>query len=281
MLRVERHGPVYECLLARPILGHAYYHTAAYWVDGLLVDSGCAFTARELRQALASLPLAQIANTHSHEDHIGGNAELQRARGGVPIFAHPLALPVLANPRLQYLQPYRRFFWGWPQPSQGSALGEWVETERHHFQVIPTPGHSPDHVALYEPDEGWLFSGDAFIGGRDRAGRLDYDLYAIIDSLNKLAALDAAVLFPGSGTVRTDPTAALRRKAQDLQELGEEVRRLHAQGLSVGTIKRRLLGPEPYIRWLTLGHFSGAHLIRGFLSESPEPGAGRREQPSR
>lgn len=271
MLRIEEHGPVIKLLMARPILGHAFYHTAAYWVDGLLVDTGCAFTAPELRRAVASLPLQQIVNTHCHEDHIGGNALLARARG-VPILAHPLTLPILANPRRQYLQPYRRLFWGWPPPWQGRTVGEWVETARYHFRVIHTPGHSPDHIALYEPERGWLFSGDAFIGGQDRSARLDYDIYAIIDSLKTMAALDLSMLFPGSGTVRSDPVASLRLKIAALEELGAEVRRLHAEGFGVRAIKQRLLGHDSYIRYLTLGHFSGSNLIRVYLRAGSAPG---------
>ena len=270
MLHMTTHGPVRKLIMARAFFGRSFYHTAAYWVDGLLIDSGCAFSARELLEATRRFPIARIVNTHCHEEHIGGNGLLQRERGA-DIAAHPLALPVLADPRRQYLQLYRRVFWGWPQPSRGEPLGDWIETEHYRFQVIPTPGHSPDHIALFEPREGWLFSGDAFIGGQDRAARPDYDMYAIIGSLRRMAALDPALLFPGSGTVRERPAEELQRKIASLEELGEKVRRLHEEGLPVETIRRRLLGPEAGIRWLTLGHFKGEHLIRAFLRDAQAP----------
>lgn len=264
MIQVRSYGPVVAYRVARPIFGRPYYHTAAYWVDGLFVDTGCAHTASELVEATAGLPVAQIVNTHSHEDHIGANGPLQRARG-CRIFAHRDALPILADPRRQYLQPYRRFFWGWPEPSIGEPVGEWVETEHYRFQVIPTPGHVSHHIVLWEPREGWLFSGDAYIGGRDVAARPDYDIEAIIASLKVLAALGAARLFPGSGTVRDNPAEELARKAAQMEEFGAEVRRLHAEGLSVGQIKRRLLGRESRLTYITAGHFSGANLIRLYL----------------
>jgi len=266
MLKVEEHGPVVKFCSARTVLGRVFYHTAAYWVDGLLIDTGCAFTAEDLLGATAPFPVEQIVNSHSHEDHIGGNGLLQHACG-VPISAHPLTLPILANPRLQHLQLYRRFFWGWPQPSQGSPVGEWVETTHYRFRVIHTPGHSMDHICLHEPDQGWLFSGDAYIGGQDRAARPDYDMYAVIASLKKLAALPLTQLFSGSGTVRANPVPDIRRKIAYLEELGAEVRRLHDMGLDVRAIKRRLVGREPYITYLTLGHFSGSHLIRSYLQQ--------------
>jgi len=148
MLKVEQHGAVVKFLSARTILGRAFYHTAAYCVDGLLIDTGCAHAAPELLRSLDSLPVAQIVNTHSHEDHIGANGPLQRERGAT-IWAHALALPILADPKLQHLQLYRRFFWGWPEPSQASPVGEWLETRQYRFQVIHTPGHSPGSISLY------------------------------------------------------------------------------------------------------------------------------------
>ncbi|HOG45614.1 MAG TPA: MBL fold metallo-hydrolase [Anaerolineae bacterium] len=265
MVHIEAHGPVVCYRVARPIFGRPYYHTAAYWADGLMVDSGCVHTAAGLVQATAALPVAQIVNTHSHEDHIGGNGPLQRARG-CRVLAPEEALAILADPRRQYLQPYRRFFWGWPEPSQGEPLGEWVETEHHRFRVISTPGHTAHHIALYEPEQGWLFSGDAYIGGRDVAARLDYDVSAIIASLRRLAALPVSLLFPGSGTVREDPAAELARKADQMEEFGAEVRRLHADGVGVGEITRRLVGRETMLTYLTAGHFRGANLVRLYLA---------------
>jgi len=271
MLEVQEHGPVLKFRAARAILGRVIYHTAAYWVDGLLIDTTCAFTAQELAQALGSSPVQQIVNTHSHEDHIGANSLLQESRGA-RVWAHPLALPILANPRLQHLHPYRRLFWGWPRPSQGEPVGEWVETAQYRFQVIYTPGHSVDHICLYEPQQGWLFTGDTYIGGRERSVRPDYDVYATIASLKKLAALPATKLFPGSGTVRTDPAEDIRRKAAQLEELGATVRHLYEQGLDIDTIKKQILGREPLLLYVTLGHFSGRHLIEAYLRGIPTPG---------
>jgi glyoxylase-like metal-dependent hydrolase (beta-lactamase superfamily II) len=141
-----------------------------------------------------------------------------------------------------------------------------VETEHHRFRVIHTPGHSPDHIGLYEPQQGWLFAGDAYIGGKDRAARFDYDIYAIIASLKVLAALRVACLFPGSGTVRMDdPVADIQRKVEYLEELGAKVRKLHNRGLGVQAIQKQLLGRDPSIRYLTLGHFRARYLVEAYL----------------
>ena len=98
MLKATTYGDVTRLDLARTLAGRGRYWTTAYLVDGLLVDAGCAFSAPELVKALAGKPLAGIVNSHTHEDHIGANAWLQSERAGLPIRAHPLALPVLADP---------------------------------------------------------------------------------------------------------------------------------------------------------------------------------------
>jgi len=270
MIQVERVPAAQEVVkfrLARAVLGQPYYFTAAYWVDGLLIDTGCAHTARQFTAVVRQWAVDQIVNTHSHEDHIGANAPVQ-ALFRCPILAHPEALPILQDPRQQPLQPYRRLFWGWPRPSTGEPLGAWVETKRFRFQVVPTPGHSPDHVCLFEPDRGWLFSGDAYIGGEDRALRAGYDIQGIIASLKTLAALPVRLLFSGSGTVRENGVQPLQTKIAYLEDLGDRIRALHDEGLSPRRIRRRLFGRELPLTYLTLGHFSGMHLVHSYLAGS-------------
>ncbi len=278
MIQIERVAdapPVIRFKMARKILGREYYRTAAYWVDGVLIDTGCAHTAPQLATTVGNWRVNVIVNTHSHEDHIGANASVQEV-AGCPILAHAQALPVLENPKLQPLQPYRRIFWGWPLPSRGSAVGESVKTERFCFQVIHTPGHSPDHICLFEPEQGWLFSGDAYVGGQDRALREGYDIHGIIASLKTLSQLPVKIIFSGSGTVRAEGPQPLLEKIEYLEALGDRIRLLHEEGLSVRRIRRRVFGRELWITYLTLGHFSGLNLVRSYLAglEAPESEAG-------
>jgi glyoxylase-like metal-dependent hydrolase (beta-lactamase superfamily II) len=273
MLKITPYDDVTRFDLARTLAGRGRYWTTAYMVDGTMVDTGCAFSASELVEALADTPLVRIVNTHTHEDHIGANGPLQRQRGGLETLAHPLALPVLANPRgAQPLHPYRRVMWGWPEPSRGQPVsdGEVIETEHYRFQVIYTPGHSPDHVCLYEPDRGWLFTGDLFVGGRDRALRAGYDIWGIISSLRRIAALPATMLFPGSARVRENPAQALADKIVYLEELGERVLALHQQGKGVSEIVRALCGGPMLIEFITLGHFSRRRLVLSYLGMNEE-----------
>jgi glyoxylase-like metal-dependent hydrolase (beta-lactamase superfamily II) len=269
MIKVEQINAVRKFQMARSFLGRGLYFTAAYWVDGMMVDTGCAYTVRELFTSLKGYQVDFIVNTHSHEDHIAGNAVLQTIYGA-DVMAHPLALPVLADPRgRQSLALYQKLMWGYSDPSQGKAIGEFVETNNHRFKVIHTPGHSPDHICLYEPKEGWLFSGDLFVGGQDRALRADYNIWIIIASLEKVAAMDISILFPGSGNIRKNPHNEIIGKIEYLKELGERILSHYRQGLSYNQIRRKLLGPEIAIAYFTLGHFTGTNLIRSFIEDQP------------
>jgi glyoxylase-like metal-dependent hydrolase (beta-lactamase superfamily II) len=270
MISVENIGEVRGFRLARGILGQALYYTAAYWVDGLMIDTGCFYTVTELVSALEKLNVDRVVTTHSHEDHIGANAALAK-RFGAEILAHPLAIPGLAIPRDQkHLNPYQIVMWGYPEPSFAVPIPDTIQTAHHHFKVIHTPGHSLDHICLYEPDEGWLFSGDTYIGGKDRALRADYNIWQIIASLKELSQLDIDLIFTGSGNVRKNGSAALKEKIDYLQSMGEQTLELHRQGLNYGQIRRKLFGREMLIAYVTLGHFTGKHLVRSFIEDRPK-----------
>jgi glyoxylase-like metal-dependent hydrolase (beta-lactamase superfamily II) len=265
MLHTEVVQQVRAFRVGRTMLGRSYYYTAAYYVDGLMVDTGCYYTVEELVAALQGLHVHTIVNTHSHEDHVGANAAIQ-AEFGAKVQVHPLALPVLASPRELKLLPYQKVMWGRPAPSLGSAIGDFVETDHHRFRVILTPGHGLDHICLYEPNEGWLFTGDAYVGGKDRALRKGHDIWSIIASLRKLAELDAEWLFSGSGTVKSSAPAELASKIAYLEEIGDKILTLHRKGLSVPRIRRKVLGPELPITYITLGDFNGDNLVRSYIS---------------
>lgn len=270
MLRTSSFDEVTRFDCARTLLGRGRYWTSAYLIDGLLVDTGCAHTAREFDQALSGTPVVHILSTHSHEDHIGANGLLQRTNPQVLLSAHPLALPILADPqRTQRLHPYRQLFWGMPDPchAQPVADGAVIETAHYAFRVIYTPGHSPDHLCLYEPMQGWLFTGDLFVGGQDRSLRAGYDIVQIIASLKRIAELPSSRLFPASARVRDKPQEVLAAKISYLEELGEKIRELKQQGRTVKEIVRSLCGASMPIEWITLGNVTREHLVRSYLSD--------------
>ena len=103
------------------------------------------------------------------------------------------------------------------------------------------------------------------MGGRDRALRAGYDIWQIIASLKRIAALSATTLFPGSARVRHNPAAALGAKIAYLEELGDAVAALDRQGWSVPDITRALCGGPMFIEFVTLGHFSRRRLVLSYL----------------
>ena len=179
-----------------------------------MVDTGCAYTVRELLESVDNLPVRCIVNTHSHEDHIAGNATFQ-ANLGAGISRAPGSLTDShPAPRKRRLRPYQLVMWGYPEPSDAKAIGDVVETEHHRFEVIYTPGHSPDHICLYQPKHGWLFTGDVYISGRDRALRADYNVWQIIDSLKDLGVLGRQNTLPRKRSSRESPHEELLDKPQ-------------------------------------------------------------------
>jgi len=273
MLKSTIYGEVTRLDLSREIVGRGRYWTTAYLLDEMMIDTGCAHTAQELDHALLGIQIKKIVNTHSHEDHFGANALLQKRNPEIEIYAHPLATKVLANPNLyQPLHPYRRLFWGQPKPSDSKPLDHYtvIETENYSFQVIHTPGHNPDHLCLYEPNQGWLFTGDLFVGGKDRALRAGCDIWQVIESLRLISGLPARQMFPNSARVRSKPARHLQEKIEYLEEMGAKVLALDQQGIDVGEIARSLFGGPMLIELLTLGHFTRRRLVLSYLGRNQE-----------
>jgi glyoxylase-like metal-dependent hydrolase (beta-lactamase superfamily II) len=259
VIRVETHGPLTFLRLARRVLGRPAYWTGAYFVEGMLVDCGPPATARELLRFLEGRAVHGLLITHHHEDHMGA-AALVRERRGVVARAHPAALPLMAGGFAQ--EAYRRLAWGRPPRIVAEPLVDEVVAGSLRLRPIPTPGHSPDHLCLYEPDRGWLFTGDLFLAERLRFLRSDEDLDALIRSLETVARLPLReVLCAHRGPVRDGP-AALRRKAETLRSLRERIADLLRQGLPEREIARRVVGREGFLTWLSRGRFSARNFVR-------------------
>jgi glyoxylase-like metal-dependent hydrolase (beta-lactamase superfamily II) len=86
------------------------------------------------------------------------------------------------------------------------------------LQVLETPGHAPEHVALWwhgagAPGGGALFVGDLMMGEGDTAlvAHPEGDLEHYLRSLDRVERTAAAVLYPTHGPPIADPSEALRR----------------------------------------------------------------------
>lgn len=265
MIDVVQHGGVRAIRMSRGLFGRPIYWTAAYWLDGLLIDTGPACTAAQLARLLSHLPVRQIAITHAHEDHIGGLSLLRRQFPDAMVYASRRAIPLIENPHRLEMQWYRKLLWGEPQAVQGvqplDNVEDRIATGEYIVRAIETPGHSSDHISYFEPRYRWLFSGDAFIGGRDVAWTPEFDLFGVVSSLRTLASLRPERLFPGSGTVRRTPLPDLYGKISALTHTAQEVSRLDRSGHTTGEIVDLLFEGEPRIKRWSMGHFSAANLV--------------------
>lgn len=263
MIRVEQVGPVTAIRMARSFLGRPVHWTAAYWIDGLLIDCGPACTARELARVLEPVPVEQVVITHSHEDHIGGLTAIHQRFPQARIYAAHRSLPAIEQPAKLQMQIYRRLIWGRPQPFyKARPLPDVIHTRDHTFRVIETPGHSVDHVAFFEGQRRWVFCGDLFVGGQERSWSPEFNLFGIVGSLQTLVALTPSILFPGCGAIRKEPGAEILGKIRYLTQLCAHVHQLEIQGAPLEEMVDKVLGGESRMKFWTAGHDSAANLIK-------------------
>lgn len=273
MLQVAHHGAISRIELGRDLVGGTLYTVGVFLVDGLLIDSGPPTTARQLGAWLQHQRIEQIINTHHHEDHSGGNRYLQR-EFSVPVKVPPGAVPILA--RFPRLEAYRRLVWGQPPNLMADSLSGTVESSRHRFQVIATPGHCPDHVCFFEPEEGWLFSGDLYIQEHARYLRADVNLDQLTKSLQHVLTLRPKLLCCCHAGIVEDASGAIERKLDYWRQLRTQVLVLQQDGLSPPEIRDHLLGPEGQITHMTRGHFSKINLINALLEPDRPVGTSQR-----
>jgi glyoxylase-like metal-dependent hydrolase (beta-lactamase superfamily II) len=268
MIEISRFEEVTQIKMSREVGGRALYWVAAYLVDGLLIDTGCKYTAEELANFLEGQELKWAVNTHHHEDHIGANHLLKR-RFGIEIFAHREAIPLINQ--IPKLYPYQEMVWGYPEPTEVAPLPDTIETDHLRFDVIETPGHCNGHVVLVEPEKGWCFSGDLFVSESPKVLRPEENVSEYIRSMRKLGELETErlILFTSIGKIVQDGRKALRSCIEYFEDLSRRAQDLERRGLSLAAIRDELLGGESHFAQLTGGHYSSENLIRAALRAQP------------
>jgi len=273
MIEVSSFEDVACIKMSQTMGGKPLYWVACYLVDGLLVDTGTVHVSEELMGVLGDKKVQKVVNTHYHEDHVGSNVAIQK-KFGVDIFAHPKAVPKISEPAKLF--PYQEMVWGYPVPSKTKKIGERIDTENYQFEVVYTPGHCDDHICLFEPKNAWLFSGDLYASEKPNVARPEERQWEIIASLKKVRALKPRIMFPASGNVVTDASAALDRTIVYLESLGERVLRLREEDMSAAEIRDVIFGQEATLsfggqklpfRDFTNDQFSTENLVRSFLKK--------------
>jgi glyoxylase-like metal-dependent hydrolase (beta-lactamase superfamily II) len=245
-----------------------------YLTDGLLIDTGPKRLERAFMPFFRDRRIERLAVTHVHEDHCGLAAGLLAEKGIVAQV--PAGSEDRARNRAR-LPLYRRIFWG-PRPAfSAEAFPEWIETERHTFQIIRTPGHTRDHVCLFEPRRGWLFSGDLYTRSEPRLIFAEEHVPDMVRTLNHLLELDVGTLFCAHAGVVEDGRRALAVKRDYLLRIGEQVRHYLDLGYPPERIDRILFPKKPAMTLISLGEWSSLNLVRGAAALEEELTANRRE----
>ncbi|MEW5785035.1 MAG: MBL fold metallo-hydrolase [Bacillota bacterium] len=262
MLKTITHGAVTEIKVSRTIMRRPVYFNSFYYVDGLLIDTGPPHVAPEVAELIRRLPIETAAITHQHEDHYG-NCSLIQNKLGVPIYAHPGTLAVMAAP--PKIQLYRKYMWGDAAPAAGLPLTKTIRTNRYCFEVIHTPGHSHDHVSFFEPDQKWLFCGDFYLGEKLTGFMEGEDIADHLSSLEKIIKKEPLLLFCSLKGKLTDAVERLKRKHSYWWNLGVKIRQLYESGLSANQIRRRLLEGELPFYYLSQLNWGRKHLVDSFI----------------
>ena len=166
--------------------------------------------------------LDRIINTHIHSDHIGGNAELQRAHPGCSITVPVDEQPSLVNwdspeQMLSYAdQECERFAW-----DDVIEPGQQIQLGGEAWRAIATPGHDMGSLVFYSAKLRILISADAlWENGYGFVPPQAIDpkpLAAQRATFKRLAELDVALVIPGHGPMFTDYSGALARANAKLE----------------------------------------------------------------
>jgi glyoxylase-like metal-dependent hydrolase (beta-lactamase superfamily II) len=184
--------------------------------DGFtLVDSLISGSADGLIQAAsrAGNTIRRIAFTHAHSDHVGSLDALKERLGGAEVLMPELDARILAGEHVVDRKPPG----GWPKiktvPDVRLNAGDRVGS----LEVVPSPGHTPGHVAFLDTRDRSLIAGDVFVsvGGLavtnhfhwqfPFAAMATWDKEKDLESARALRALDPAVLVVGHGGPLRNP----------------------------------------------------------------------------
>jgi glyoxylase-like metal-dependent hydrolase (beta-lactamase superfamily II) len=192
-----------------------------------LVDSGFVGHAEQTAAwaRAQSGHVALVVNTHWHSDHVGGNGLLQAMGAGIAAGTADAEAVARRDPGCclaEYLdQPVSPYTVDEPlRDEQIIRLGD------ADWQVVHTPGHTPGHLALWQPEERLLAVGDALS---------DYDVGWVnialdgpdaattaLASLQRLADLAPRVVLPAHGPIPADPAAAFAAALRRTQRLVDD-----------------------------------------------------------
>jgi len=199
----------------------------------ILFDTGMGIgRIRPLVEKLTSLPV-RVVNSHTHFDHVGGNAEFDavlgmdtrytrrsaagmshdQVRGEVAPASLCRPLPEGVDAESYLIRPFTVH--GFLRD------GEVLDLGGRRLEVLAVPGHTPDAVALLDRDNGLLWTGDTFYEGEIWLFVPETNLRAYRKSIRRLAELvpRLKLLLTAHNTPVAEP-----RRLEELRQAFEAVR---------------------------------------------------------
>lgn len=166
----------------------------------VLFDTGMGIgDIRKVAKSLTSLPVTVI-NSHTHNDHVGGNWQFDSIDGMDTAFTRANAkgstadaqaelapgnvcgeLPSGFDPKTYSTRPFHITHW--------LHDGDKIDLGGRTLEIVATPGHTPDAICLLDRANRLLFTGDTFYPGTIWLYRPETDLDAYAHSVQRLAAL--------------------------------------------------------------------------------------------
>jgi glyoxylase-like metal-dependent hydrolase (beta-lactamase superfamily II) len=263
---------VFRLRVPLPWPGVPHGNAWAVACDGgfVLFDTGMpgedALADLERALAMCALRLEQtrlIVCTHAHMDHCGGAAAIAR-QTGCEIWLHPNhehLLRMLQSPqelferRIEiarqsgvpedtistYAPPSADSDSDAAQSLQSAVIeqskdlldGVRIATDLGDWVTYETPGHSPSHVCLFQPERRLLISGDHLLGRISLYFDHGYSpdpVGEFLHSLDVVERLQARLCLPGHGRTFTDVHAHIRGNRDLIAERLARVRQAIAAG---------------------------------------------------
>ncbi len=183
---------------------HQAEETIGYLIVGqkraLLFDTGMGISdIKKVTEELTKLPVI-VLNSHTHDDHVGGNWEFATVYGMDTDFTRKNAqgsredaqaeitpdqicgsLPKGFDPKAYVTRPWKITAY--------IHDGDRFDLGGRTLEVIATPGHTPDAISLIDRANGLLFTGDTYYPAPIWLFRPETDLDAYAASIRRLAAL--------------------------------------------------------------------------------------------
>lgn len=215
----------FEEVISYLILGEK---RAALFDSGMGIGKISAVVAR-----LTRLPVTVI-NSHTHFDHVGGNAEfadvwnrdlpftLGNQRGTLNAYSRDAVAPERLCGRLPAgIVPASFHIRPW-KSSHVVHDGEILDLGGRQLEILFTPGHTPDSLMLFDRANGLLFTGDTFYRGPIYLFVPETAFTVYIQSVDRIAALQSSLklLLPGHNLPVAEP-AYIQRLSDAVHQVNQ------------------------------------------------------------